>query len=218
MLLAGLFLVFFFLGNAPTFLKRPSSIGTNLFITCMNVAPEIMLAAAKGDRKAQYLLYRQCFPVLMSVCHRYRCGEQDAVGALNLAFLKIIQSLDKMPDGVAFEAWIRRIQINVLIDEFRKNKKWRTQVNHADDMSLPAIQKSFDPQWNDADMRLEAGYIERLLNRLPPVTRQVFNLFALDGFSHQEIGDMLGISDGTSKWHVNSARTQLKLWLSEVQI
>ncbi|MEY3243414.1 MAG: hypothetical protein RIR11_4853 [Bacteroidota bacterium] len=184
----------------------------------MKVALDILSAAQKGDRKAQYLLYKQCFPVLMSVCARYRYGEQDAVSAVNLAYMKIIQNLDRFPPDAVFEAWIRRIQINVLIDEFRKNKKWRTQVTQSDDMTLPSINKSLDPQWNEADLQMEAGYIERMLNRLPPVTRQVFNLFALDGFSHNEIGNLLGISDGTSKWHVNSARTQLKIWLSEVKL
>jgi RNA polymerase sigma factor (sigma-70 family) len=184
----------------------------------MNVAPDLINAARNGDRKAQYLLYKQCFPVLMSVCTRYRCGEQDAVSALNLAYLKIIQNLDKYSSEVVFEAWIRRIQINVLIDEFRKNKKWVSQVSSAEDMSIPSIQKWTDVQLNEADLQLEASYLERLLNRLPPVTCQVFNLFALEGFSHSEIGKMLGISDGTSKWHVNSARAQLKAWLAEVKI
>lgn len=184
----------------------------------MNVAPDLLNAARNGDRKAQYMLYKQCFPILMSVCARYHCGEQDAVSATNLAYLKIIQNLDKYAPDVVFEAWIRRIQINVLIDEFRKNKKWISQVSVAEDMAIPAIQKMTSPQWNEADLRMEASYLERLLTRLPPVTRQVFNLFALDGFSHSEIGKMLGISDGTSKWHVNSARAQLKAWLSEVKI
>ena len=119
---------------------------------------------------------------------------------------------------MAFEAWIRRVQINVIIDEFRKNKKWTTQVDNTEDMAAPNLQRWQSSAWNEADLRLEAGYIERLLHRLPPVTRQVFNLFALEGFSHSEIGKMLGMSDGTSKWHVNTARAQLKAWLAEVKV
>ena len=94
----------------------------------MTITAEILELARKGDRKAQYTLYRQCFPVLMSVCRRYNFGEQDAVAVLNIAFLKIIQNLHRYSQEAPFEAWIRRIQINVVIDEFRKNKKWQQDV------------------------------------------------------------------------------------------
>jgi RNA polymerase sigma factor (sigma-70 family) len=181
----------------------------------MFIQPDILEGAKRGDRKAQYVLYRQCFPVLMSVCTRYRCGEQDAVSAINQAFLKIIQHLDRLPSDTPFEAWIRRIQINVLIDEFRRNKNWHTQVTKVEDLQVVTPYSTAAPTRNEAELQLEAGYIERLLMRLPPITRQVFNLFALDGYSHAEIGEMLGMSDGTSKWHVSTARSQLKLWLSE---
>lgn len=182
----------------------------------MTITAEILELARKGDRKAQYTLYRQCFPVLMSVCRRYNFGEQDAVAVLNIAFLKIIQNLHRYSLEAPFEAWIRRIQINVVIDEFRKNKKWQ-QVTATDDWSRLPQTDLGGSQWNEGDLKLEAGYLERLVNRLPPVTRQVFNLFVIDGFSHNEIGTMLGISDGTSKWHVNAARNQLKTWLAELQ-
>ena len=67
--------------------------------------------------------------------------------------------------------------------------------------------------WNEADRRFDAEQLENLLQRLPPVSRQVFNLFALDGYSHAEISTMLGISEGTSKWHVSFARSQLRDWI-----
>jgi RNA polymerase sigma factor (sigma-70 family) len=181
----------------------------------MTIQPDIFEGAKRGDRKAQYVLYRQCFPVLMAVCARYRCGEQDAVAAINQAFLKIIQHLERLPSDVPFEAWIRRIQINVLIDEFRRNKNWQQQVSKVDDLQVVMPYSQASPTHNEGALQLEAGYIERLLMRLPPITRQVFNLFALDGYSHAEIGEMLGMSDGTSKWHVSTARSQLKIWLSE---
>jgi RNA polymerase sigma factor (sigma-70 family) len=180
----------------------------------MRVTPDMLRDAHRGDRKAQYLLYKQCFPVLMSVCARYRYGEQDAVAAVNQGFLKIIQNLDKLPEGANFEAWIRRIQINQLIDQFRRQKKYREHEVHPEDFEVTAaIHHKSAPAINEGAAQMEAGYLERLLQKLPPITQQVFNLFAVDGFSHAEIGEMLGISDGTSKWHVNAARTQLKTWL-----
>ncbi|MCB0526792.1 MAG: RNA polymerase sigma factor [Saprospiraceae bacterium] len=175
----------------------------------MNLDPQLLDAAHKGDRKAQYALYRSCFPVLMAVCMRYRRDEQDAVAALNLGFLKIINNIPSYRrDKVPFEAWIRRIMINTAIDEFRKEKKWRELTVFADD-----LEKAYPEEpivWTEPEKRLDIQQLEAMVQRLPPITQQVFNLFALDGFSHKEISKMLGMSEGTSKWHVNSARNKLK--------
>ena len=102
----------------------------------MQIDPQILLAAQRGDRKAQYQLYRICYPVLMAVCARYHRDEQDAVSALNNGFLKITQKLDTWRSGeVPFEAWIRRIMINTLIDMFRREKKWREMTVLTDSRS-----------------------------------------------------------------------------------
>lgn len=178
----------------------------------MNLDPLLLQAAQHGDRKAQSALYRSCFPVLMAVCMRYKRDKQDAVSALNNGFLKIIQNLERYKrDEVPFEAWIRRIMINTVIDEYRREKKWRELTVFAEDIERVFPNEPID--WNEADQRLDVQHLEALLQRLPPKTQKVFNLFAIDGFSHQEISDMLGMSEGTSKWHVNNARTQLQSWI-----
>ena len=69
--------------------------------------------------------------------------------------------------------------------------------------------------WNEAEQRLHVQYLETLLRQLPPMSQKVFNLFAVDGFSHREIAEMLHISEGTSKWHVSQARRQLQVWIAE---
>jgi len=177
----------------------------------MNVDPQLLQAARQGDRKAQYALYRVCFPVLMAVCMRYRRDEQEAVAALNSGFLKIIQNLDRYRrDEVPFEAWIRRIMINTAIDEFRREKKWRELTVFSE-----AVEREYDEiiDWNEAEQRLNVQHLESLLQRLPPVTQQVFNLFALDGFSHRDISYMLCMCEVTSKCHVNHARQKLQMWI-----
>lgn len=178
----------------------------------MNLDPHMLQAAHRGDRKAQYALYRVCFPVLMAVCVRYKRDEQEAASAVNTGFLKIIRNLDRYRrDEVPFEAWIRRIMINTVIDEFRQEKKWRELT-----IFTESIEKEHPTEpisWNEAEQRLDLQHLENMLRRLPRVTQQVFNLFALDGFTHREIGEMLDISEGTSKWHVNHARTQLQNWI-----
>ena len=178
----------------------------------MTVDPLLLQAAHRGDRKAQHALYRDCFPVLMAVCARYRRDEQDAAAAVNSGFLKIIQNLDRYDPAAPFVAWIRRIMINVLIDEFRKEKKWRSHTVFSEETQPETPDASF---WNEAEQRLQVAYLESLLRRLPPMTQKVFNLFAIDGFSHQEISASLHISEGTSKWHVHQARSRLQLWLAD---
>ncbi len=178
----------------------------------MNLDPQLLQAAHKGDRKAQYALYRSCFPVLMAVCMRYKRDQQEAASAVNNGFLKIIQNLDRYKrDEVPFQAWIRRIMINTVIDEFRREKKWRDLTVFADEMERAYPHEPID--WNEAEQRLDVQHLEALLRRLPPVTQKVFNLFALDGFSHKEISEMLDMSEGTSKWHVSFARSQLQTWV-----
>ncbi len=178
----------------------------------MNLDPQMLQAAQKGDRKAQYALYRVCFPVLMAVCARYKRDEQEAAAAVNTGFLKIIQHLDRYRrEEVPFEAWIRRIMINTVIDEFRREKKWRELTVFTD--TIEKVHPLEPVVWNEAEQRLDVQHLEDMLRRLPRVTQQVFNLFALDGFTHREIGEMLAISEGTSKWHVNHARNQLQNWI-----
>ncbi|TNE64835.1 MAG: sigma-70 family RNA polymerase sigma factor [Bacteroidetes bacterium] len=177
----------------------------------MTITPELLHAAREGERKAQYQLYQQCYPVLMSVCVRYRRDESEAVAALNDGFLKILQNLHRYSPDIPFIAWIRRIQINTLIDMFRREAKWRDQVLLSEKIEQTSDKVSVD--WNEADQRFDAQQLEALLQRLPPVSRQVFNLFALDGYSHAEISAMLDISEGTSKWHVSFARSQLRGWI-----
>jgi RNA polymerase sigma factor (sigma-70 family) len=176
------------------------------------IDPLLLKAAHSGDRKAQYDLYRKCFPMLMAVCMRYKRDEQEAVSALNSGFLKIINNLDRYnQEEVPFEAWIRRIMINTVIDEYRREKKWREMTTFTDQIEKVWPDEPLD--WNEAEQKLDVQYLENLLRRLPPVTKQVFNLFALDGFSHAEISTMLGMSEGTSKWHVNNARQKLQNWI-----
>lgn len=177
----------------------------------MTVTPELLEAARQGERKAQYHLYRQCYPVLLSVCLRYRRDESEAAAAMNEGFLKILQNLHRYDPQAPFIAWIRRVQINTLIDLFRREAKWRDTMVQSD--KLEQEYNGGGVEWNEADRRFDAQQLEVLLQRLPPVSRQVFNLFALDGFSHAEISQMLNISEGTSKWHVSFARSQLRGWI-----
>ena len=160
-----------------------------------------------NKRRAQHDLYKLCYGMLMSVCLRYERNKGDAEELLNMGFLKILTKLDRYQTHVPFEAWIRRIMINTIIDEFRKNKKKNETIEYTD-----FEDQNYDRHvdFNDADKKFDAAELEEMITRLPDMSRKVFNMHVIDGFSHKEVSDELGISVGTSKWHVANARKMLK--------
>ncbi len=179
----------------------------------MNVNQQILEECKRGDRKAQFQLYRTCFSMLMGVCIRYKKDESEAASVLNVGFLKILNNLDKYNSKVPFQAWIKRIMINTVIDEFRKDKKFKEHIQHTD--FADEQEQNIQVNYNTADQVFDAEELENLIKQLPPISQKVFNLFAIDGFSHKEIADMLNISTGTSKWHLSTSRKKLKEMIQE---
>ena len=175
----------------------------------MEVKKEILEKCMKDDRKAQLALYKSCYGILLSVCLRYEKNKEDAEFLLNKGFFKVLTKLHFFKDDRPFEAWIRRIMINVIIDEYRKTSKRRNVVQFSDIQSVG----SNDSRWveyNAADLDFEAEELLNMVQQLPPESRNVFNLYTVEGYAHKEIGNMLGISDGTSKWHLSFARKKLR--------
>lgn len=144
----------------------------------------------------------------MSVCCRYKSNKEDAEEILNIGFLKILNSMDKYQDKVPFIAWIRRIMINTIIDEYRKSKNERENMEYMDINESKYSNTEYEG--NTADLELDATDLLKMLDNLPDMSKKVFNLYAIDGYSHKEISEMLNISVGTSKWHVSFSRTELK--------
>lgn len=159
----------------------------------------------KNDRRSQNALYKNYFPLMSSIALRYAQNEDRALHLLNGGFLKVLLNISSYNDDYSLATWIRNVLVNHIIDEFRKEKKHISKINITDfEDNLELI------SFNMGEAHLEAEELRAMLNQLPDVTKEVFNLFAIDGFKHKEISDMLGISAGTSKWHVSEARTRLK--------
>jgi RNA polymerase sigma-70 factor (ECF subfamily) len=140
---------------------------------------------------------------------RYAKDRDMASENLNNGYLKILKNLTSYKPEVPFKAWIRRIMINTLIDEYRKNKKERENMTYVEEY----FDNSDFSDVNEALSRINCKHIFEQINKLPEATKKVFNLFAIDGYSHKEIGEMLSISEGTSKWHLNAARQKLKEYI-----
>ena len=179
----------------------------------MNVEKELLELCKAEDRKAQFELYKLCYGILLSVCFRYERNKEDAEFLLNKAFYKILKNLKKYDDKVPFEAWIRRITINTVIDDYRKNK--RNKVDYVEEPMNVAPVQSMD--FNEADRKFDAEELQRLIDQLPPVSKKVFNLYVIDGYNHREIAEKLNTSEGTSKWHLSSARQKLKELLQKLR-
>jgi len=122
--------------------------------------------------------------------------------------MKIVTKLDSFKGDRSFEAWIRRIMINTIIDDYRKNSKEKSIIQFKD-IQNDGTENSW-VEYNAADLKFEAEELLGFIDRLPTESKKVFVLFAVDGYSHKEIAEMLEISDGTSKWHVSFARKKLR--------
>lgn len=175
----------------------------------MNIQPQLIALCIKQDRKAEYELYKLTYSYLMGICMRYSRDKDSASESLNMGFLKILKNLSTYKPEIPFKSWIRRVMVNTLIDEYRKNKREREKVTYVEEY----YDSSDFSDVNEALSRINYNQLLDQINLLPEATKKVFNLFAIDGYSHKEIGEMLMISEGTSKWHLNSARQKLKEYI-----
>lgn len=159
----------------------------------------------KNDRRAQEQLYKKFYHALMALCIRYAKDRHDAVEVLNDGFLKVFKNIDQYDAAKAsLYTWMRRIIINTAIDFLRKKQVYYDMDALLDDQVETGIE-------NEALGKMSGEELEKVIRQLPSATYTVFNLYAIDGFSHREISAMLQISEGTSRWHLSEARRQLKI-------
>lgn len=175
---------------------------------------QLISLCLKQDRKGESALYKYCFTKLMPICHKYYKSKDDTLEQINKAFLKILNNLSKFDGSKSFDAWIKTIMVNTIIDEFRLNKKRNALFVDKDNEQVDLDFHSFN--LNEAEAKLTAADIQVHIQQLPESSKMVFNLFTVDGYNHKEIGEMLGINEGTSKWHLNNARKILKKKLIEM--
>jgi len=136
------------------------------------------------------------------------------MSALNIIFVKIVRNLSgyiKKSENIPFELWIRRIAINHIVDEFRKNKAYKEHLDFRDLHESEHLHPVADP--GVSKEKLEE--IHQAIETLPHMNRTVFNLYVVDGYKHEEIAKMLNISSGTSKVHLHRARLKLKELLKQ---
>ena len=155
----------------------------------------------KGDPRAQRYIYDRYAPRMFAVCCRYLSADMEAEDALVTAFTKVFKHIGQYRFEGSFEGWIRRIVVNEALSMIRKNK------------SVTHLQIEIHPDEQDLtfpDSQLEADELIELIAALPTGYRTVFNLYAIEGYAHQEIAEQLGINENTSKSQLSRARKMLR--------
>lgn len=172
---------------------------------------ELITGCISGDRRAQELLYKQFYGPMSTICLRYTRNQEDAIEVLHNGFLKVYKNIHTYDATKAsLYTWIRKIVVNSAIDFIRQRGKF---YNHIE------LEKAEEPSIDaDAVQRMSSRELLKLVQQLTPATQGVFNLYVIEGYNHREIANLLGISEGTSKWHLSEARKQLQQLLQTLQV
>ena len=165
---------------------------------------DIISACKTNNSIAQERLYKHYFALMYTICKVYSENQQTIVSLINEGFLKIFMNIQTFDSSKGnFETWAKKIITNTAIDYTRsqknKNKFIKLEEDHPTENVLSEYPKSH-----------VAEEVLYLIKKMPPVTREVFSLHVFKGYSHKEIGEILGIAESTSRWHVSEARKNLK--------
>ena len=162
---------------------------------------ELILKCKKQDIKAQGALYKRYSGILFSICLRYSPNKTEAEDNLQDAFLTIFKKIEQYKAKGSFEGWIKRVTVNTVLQKYRKQRVYNiedeAQIEQEDDVSVDTETVPLD-------------YLLKIIQELPDRYRLVFTMYVMDDYSHKEIADLLGISDGTSKSNLARARAILK--------
>lgn len=161
---------------------------------------EIIRLAVSNNRQAQQMIYVKFSPKMLSVCRQYIKDIHYAEDLMVTAFMKVFLNLKNFENKGSFEGWIRRIMINECISYIRVQKK----VNFLEDEYYE------EESFNTTESNFNVNEVQFLIDNLPDGYKMVFNLYAIEGYKHQEIAAILGINEGTSKSQLSHARKMLQ--------
>lgn len=164
----------------------------------------------KGKYRSQRQLYKQFSPLLFAICMRYLKDKEWAADCLHDAFIKIYESINTYEFNGSFEGWLKKIQVNFCLMELRQQQKTMTNKYIEE---LPDQSEDIDEDFYES---FDTSLIFESIKELPDGYRTIFNLYALDGYTHSEIATSLNISEGTSKSQYARARKLLKVNLGKI--
>lgn len=150
-------------------------------------------------------------PKMMGVCLRYMKDQAQAEDVLQDGFVKVFTKLEKYTGNGSLEGWVRRIMVNTALDELRKTNKFKSNV------SMDDVDYKVESDTDVLSSLLEEDLL-KLIQEMPDGYKTVFNMFAIEGFSHKEIGKKLGVSENTSKSQYSRAKAYLRTKVEELEI
>lgn len=168
---------------------------------------EILQGLVGSDPKYQEVLYKRFYSYGMSICLRYTARREEALEILHDGFMALFTHPERYDQSRPFQPWFRRVLINLCINHFKKHQKEIVETG----LDYPV--DSLDPSPGVLE-ELDYSDLIRAIQKLPDAYRTVFNLFVIEGFSHEEIAEMLGIQTGTSKSNLARARMKLREMLN----
>ncbi|MFD0793391.1 RNA polymerase sigma factor [Mucilaginibacter litoreus] len=174
-----------------------------MFLEPKPTIDELVKRCKAGQRKAQELLYKQLASKMLGVCMRYATHRMEAEDMLQNGFMRVFQKIEDYRGDGSFEGWVRRIMVHSSIEYYRRNHKMMQVVDIDEAGHEPVVDAS-------AASSLQAKDLLNLIKELAPGYRMVFNLYAIDGYSHKEIAGIMGITEGASKSQLSRARAILK--------
>ncbi len=169
---------------------------------------KILKGCRNGNPKYQKMLYEAFYGKMKSICLRYSKDSEEARDILQEGFLKVFKNIHKFKGEGSLEGWIRRIVVNTSINYYHKNSKHRNIFSLEDVYHIQESHLDVNNPYVIDDLSYKD--LLRLIRSLPPAYQTVFNLYVIEGYNHREIGEMLGISEGTSKSNLAKARMRLK--------
>lgn len=176
-------------------------------LSFFNNEAQLVKALRKEDPKAQRQVYDKYSARMLGLCFRYICDEMAAEDVMVEGFLKVFGKIDQYSGEGSFEGWIRRIMVNEALGYLRKQKRILEDTISEEAANIP--------DYASADQNLEAEELLKLIEELPVGYRTVFNLYAIEGFAHIEIAQMLGVTESTSKSQLHRARALLQKMVSD---
>ena len=170
---------------------------------------QLIAALKRGESRAYKVLYERFSGKMLAVCTRYCANRDDAEEVMLDGFMRVFEKIQQFRQDGSFEGWIRRVMVTESLMFLRKNKQWRQEI--------PIEDIQVEPDYDWADTSLNENDLLRVINQLPDGYRTVFNLYAIEGYTHAEIADTLGISEGTSKSQLSRARLLLQANLKKLE-